>query len=341
MKNFEMNRKKLIIISDERFIENYIIDSILPSNIKNVCLITNKINPKIKKILKYNKIKFQFYVLKQLGVRWFKKNIDIKNSLMISAGSSWIIKPDIIKLFKNNILNLHQSPLPSLRGAVASYVRLYGIKSLQVCLHVVKEKIDVGEIVFSKNVFISKEIDTPIKIHNFLQKCNRELLKDFLISYFVKKKKLTYNKQNEFFSSYMPRLKTEINGWIDWSSHVYELERFIGAFDEPYTGSKTMLHGKPVSLLNVQHSCMEASKHPFENGMVLRKFMDMIVVSVKGGSLYVKKVIYKDQDIKNKIRPGDIFYTPINKLDLTKRKNIFISKDKKIYDQKKNKVKLL
>ena len=60
MKNFEMNRKKLIIISDERFIENYIIDSILPSNIKNVCLITNKINPKIKKILKYNKIKFQF-----------------------------------------------------------------------------------------------------------------------------------------------------------------------------------------------------------------------------------------------------------------------------------------
>ena len=118
MKNFEMNRKKLIIISDERFIENYIIYSILPSNIKNVCLITNKINPKIKKILKYNKIKFQFYVLKQLGVRWFKKNIDIKNSLMISAGSSWIIKPDIIKLFKNNILNLHQSPLPSLRGAV-------------------------------------------------------------------------------------------------------------------------------------------------------------------------------------------------------------------------------
>ena len=94
-----------------------------------------------------------------------------------------------------------------------------------------------------------------------------------------------------------------------------------------------MLHGKSVSLLNVQHSCMEASKHPFENGMVLRKFMDMIVVSVKGGSLYVKKVIYKNQDIKNKIRPGDIFYTE-NKLDLTK-KNIFISKDKKFMAKKK------
>ena len=41
----------------------------------------------------------------------------------------------------------------------------------------------------------------------------------------------------------MPRLKTNLNGWIDWSQNVYELERFIGAFDQPYAGAKTYLHG--------------------------------------------------------------------------------------------------
>ena len=43
-----------------------------------------------------------------------------------------------------------------------------------------KEKIDVGEIVFVKNVFISKENDTPIKIHNFLQNSNITVIDSFV-----------------------------------------------------------------------------------------------------------------------------------------------------------------
>ena len=137
----------------------------------------------------------------------------------------------------------------------------------------------------------------------------------------------------------MPRLKSKINGWIDWSSNVYELERFIGAFGDPYPGAKTMIHGKQVSLLDAQLSCMEPSKHPFENGMVIRKFLDMITISVNGGSLYIKKVLIGKKNIINKIIPGDIFYTSINKLDSSKRKNIYVLKDKLIYNNKRNKIK--
>ena len=128
----------------------------------------------------------------------------------------------------------------------------------------------------------------------------------------------------------MPRLKTEINGWIDWSLNVYELDRFIGAFSDPYPGAKTLLHGKEVSFFDVEISYMEASRHPFENGMVLRKFLDKIVVSVNGGTLYIGKVLLNKKDIFYKIKPGDIFYTNINKLNLIKRKNLFV-KDKEIY----------
>ena len=165
-----MNKSKLIILSDSLFVEAFIKDSIIPSNIKKLDLITNKKNSKLNKILKNNKIECNIHFVKKINPKFFKKKFNIKKSILILAGSTWIIKRDIIDLFKKNILNIHQSALPSLRGAVASFVKLYEIRALQTCLHVVKEKIDEGEIVYSKNIFISKEHDTPYKINSLLQK---------------------------------------------------------------------------------------------------------------------------------------------------------------------------
>ena len=53
------------------------------------------------------------------------------------------------------------------------------------------------------------------------------------------------------FSTYWPRLKTDINGWVDWSLKIDSIERFICAFDEPYSGAKTFLGNKTVSLKSV------------------------------------------------------------------------------------------
>ena len=184
-----MNKKKLIIVSHNSFAESYLRDSVIPAKIKKLDLIINEKNSKIENLIKIKRIECKIHIKKQLTPNWIKRTFDIKNSLLISAGSTWIIKKDIIKLFKRNILNLHQSALPSLRGAIASYVKLFEIRALQTCLHVVTEKIDEGDIVFTKNIFVSKEYDTPLKISAFLQRNNRALLKDFLISYFIKKKK--------------------------------------------------------------------------------------------------------------------------------------------------------
>ena len=193
-----MNKKKLVIISDFNFALSYLKESIIPSNIKIFDIITNKRNPKLLELAKTNKIDCKFHLVNKLSARWMKKNIDIKNSLVISAGSTWIIKDEIIKLLKENLLNIHQSPLPSLRGSVASYVKLFEIRAWQTSLHIIKKQLDKGKIVHSKDIFIGKENDTPLKINNLIQKKNRELLKEFLISYFIKKNKISYSKQNEF-----------------------------------------------------------------------------------------------------------------------------------------------
>lgn len=334
-----MNKKKLVLISDFNFALSYLKDSIIPANIKVFDVITNKKNQKFLDLARTHKVKCKFHLVKKLSASWIIKNIDIKNSLFISAGSTWIIEDEVIKLLKENLLNIHQSPLPSLRGSVATYVKLFEIRAWQTSLHVVKKKLDTGKIVYTKDMFIGRENDTPLKINNLVQEKNRELLKEFLIYYFIKKNKISYSKQNEFFSSYMPRLKAELNGWIDWSLNVYELERFIAAFGNPYLGAKTMLHGIQVDLFDAELSCMEASRHPFENGMVIRKFMNMAVVSVEGGSLYIKKILHKKKNIIDKIKPGDILYTTVEKINKQKRKNIFIDKSKRIFKNKKIKIK--
>ena len=46
----------------------------------------------------------------------------------------------------------------------------------------------------------------------------------------------------------------------------------------------------------------------FENGMVIRKFMDNIVISTIGGTLLCKKLFRKMKNIIQKIIPGDILY---------------------------------
>ena len=323
-----MNKKKLIIVTISNWAKLYIEESILPSKIKKFDLITDKKNNELINFIRENNIDCNLHIRGNLTSDWLKKKFDYKNSLLLSAGSPWIIDKKIIKLFKDNIINIHQSPLPCFRGSVASYVRLYELRSLQTCLHIAEEKLDAGPIVMKKDIFIDKKYDNPLKINNYLQTQNRELVKEFLNSYFVKKQKVTLSKQNNYFSSYMPRLKSKINGWIDWSMNVFELDRFIGAFDEPYPGARTMLHGKEVCFFDVQISCMDASNHPFQNGMVLRKFKDRLVVTVNGGSLYIKKIIYNKKNIIEKIKPGDIFYTKHNKLDLTSRRNIFVKKNK-------------
>ena len=95
-----------------------------------------------------------------------------------------------------------------------------------------------------------------------------------------------------------------------------------------------MIHGKKVIFRDVDYSCEDSSKHPYENGMILRKFMNKLVISVNGGSLYIGKILLGKKNITNDLKPGEIFYTPLSKLNISKRKNLYIQNNN-IYTTKK------
>ena len=327
---------KVIIISINKWALPYLRDSFNDRQLENVTLVTDKLSKELKDFLEIKNIK---YLVAKSLVSLNLKKLDIKNSIILSAAPPWIFNEKIIKKFGKNFYNVHQGPLPSMKGSIAPYMIMYDIRASQVCLHQVTSGIDSGKIIFKKNVFIPSSIKTPLDVNNFLQSKNREMVKEFLIK-LEKKTKFNLEKQNSFFSSYNIRLLSEINGWIDWNYKLDDLDRFIRSFGDPYTGAKTFINNKQVNIKYVEKSKEDAARHPDEVGRVIRRFEDYIVISVNEGSLYVKELFWKRTNIISKIKSGDKFYTKIKYLDLKNRRVNFINKDNRIYNKKTKLIKL-
>lgn len=327
---------KIIIISIHSWALHYLTDCFNDKQFKNVTLITDKLTKDLKDFLSLKKIKH--LVTKNLTTTTLEA-IDIKNNLVLSAGSPWIFSKELIDKFGENFYNVHQSPLPSMKGSVAPYIIMYDIRSFQVCLHKVTAGIDSGKIVYRKNIFIPSSLKTPLDVNNFLQRKNREMLREFL-AICEQGIKLNEETQNNFFSSYNTRLSSDINGWIDWSYEVENLDRFIRSFGEPYNGAKTFIHDKQVNIKFIEISKQDSAKHPDEIGRVIRKFEDFAIVSVSGGSIYIKELFWKKENIVDKLKSGDKFYTKMKYLDLKNRRASFVKSNNKIYNNNTRLIKL-
>ncbi len=322
------NKKNLVIFCNHVWLESIALESLSENKFKKVLMVTDK-KILISKISK----NINVLVTKKLSTNWIKNNIDYENSLLISFGSPWIFSQKIIDLFANQLLNVHQSPLPKYKGSIASYALLFRLKALQSWIHIVKKEIDSGSLIYNNDIFLDSTLDTPEKINNHIQFQNRKMIRKFLDDY-INNVKFNITNQNNIFNSYLPRLNTEINGWIDWSLNVHELDRFIRSFDKPYNGARTFLNGKEVTIKDIDFSLEDASLHSFSNGMVLRKFKERLVVSVNSGSLYIKEVKLNNQNIAMKIKNGDKFNTPFKYIDISKNRVLYSKKDNKIFNRK-------
>ena len=115
-----------------------------------------------------------------------------------------------------------------------------------------------------------------------------------------------------------------MNSWIDWSLDSDQIERFICAFDRPYSGSKTLLNSEEVRLRDVITSSTIGSVHPFQSGIIVRKTIEYILIALPKFSLIVKEVLNSnDINIIKEIRLGDRFYTPCEFLESSKSTRIF------------------
>lgn len=238
-----------------------------------------------------------------------------QNSLGVSFGAPWIFTMPLIKKFKGRLINAHGMNLPRNRGGGGfSWQIMSGDKNGSCLFHLIDEGIDSGDIVCSYNFLFPRSCRIPEDYQKFFEETEIKFLKGFL-----KKIKINYNfkiaKQDEYKSSYFPRLSTAFHGFVNWDWEAQDIERFICAFDRPYQGASTFVNGNRVFLKGVKKFVKSKDFHPFMSGLIYRK-TNKLFVAVRGGSLLIDEV-YKENgsNIALTLKVGYRFITPSKYLE--------------------------
>ena len=155
-----------------------------PINIKLIISSTKK-----AKGLNFAKIyKIRYYILNlnnQLNLALcFKKLKENNISLICLAGYMRILKKKFINQYNNKIINIHPSLLPKYKGLDTFRRGLRSKEKVTGCtVHYVNNKIDSGQIILKKKVYINKN-DTETSLKTRVQKAEYKTYAEAIIRIF-------------------------------------------------------------------------------------------------------------------------------------------------------------
>lgn len=233
-------------------------------------------------------------------------------TLVVSFGSPFIINQNLIDLYGGRIINSHGAPLPEFRGGGGLTWRfLAGDTRGSVLFHRVTTVIDDGAVLYRKNFEFPSDA-SAIKEWVVLDEIEQESgLNDFL-SRLVLGEKFFDVEQDRSLLTYFPRLNTDRHGFIDFSWPGEMIERFIGAFSEPYSGASTFIGDCRIRVYSAKFIPNNDLQHPFLYGLIVRKHSGNYWVTCKGGVLKVPEGALTPS---NTLKLGDRMYTPSNVID--------------------------
>jgi phosphoribosylglycinamide formyltransferase-1 len=116
-----------------------------------------------------------------------KLSISPTNGLICLAGFMRLLSPEFVSLFRNRILNIHPSLLPSFPGLHAQRQALeYGVKISGCTVHFVDKGLDTGPIIIQKS--------TPVFSHDTVETLSARILRDEHLIYPEAVKMITENR---------------------------------------------------------------------------------------------------------------------------------------------------
>jgi len=262
-----------------------------------------------KDYLKLNKIKTKVINSHNRLFLYLKKKNH--NVLILLIHSTFIINNNIINQFKKRIFNYHIGSLPQQRGgAPGTWQTLMSKKSTNMTIHRVTNKIDSGDIMLTKKINIKKNQSLK-DFYNTVQTNEYNFFRNFFRNF---KKNKIGKKQNKKQSNYMPRLNTNIHGYINWSWSGEEIYNFIRSFDHPFAGAKTFLDGKEVVIRDVK-LLKKYNFHPFQKGIIFKKEKNLHFIACEQFAISTDNIkIKKSRKSLNNLL-GKRLYTPYSILD--------------------------
>ena len=264
-----------------------------------------------------NEIGVPYVITEDINLEDSLINEITSNTMGIGIGEAWSFDSKIIDAFKGKLLDFMGIPLPRYRGGahytwmILANEKNNGMRLQVINEHMVQGVFDSGEIVYSID-YQMKESD--VKPSNYFEREVNESI-EFLKSFLLEArggKEFDLKTVDESESLYFPRLYTDIHAWIDWRRwDADDIERFIRAFDDPYMGARTTLGGKYLRLKDVELISDSTNYHPFQSGLIVRKYNNQAMISCKGGIIAVSKIIDDEgNNHMDSIVIGDRFFTP-------------------------------
>ena len=238
---------------------------------------------------------------------------DTQQYFYLSLGAAWIFKSEVIEsIFNNRLFNLHGTRLPQNRGGGGfSWQIMMGNRFGFCVLHQVDGGVDTGDIIAADEFIYPPFARIPEDYEKIYLNRNLDFIINFIETHRNRAEQVKPIRQSEWFSTYWPRLNTELNGYVDWSLRANEVERFICAFDAPYKGASTFLNGNKVFLRKVSVSAQDGDFHSFQSGLIYRKSKEWVCVAIKGATLIIEDMRNEDNaNILNNVKVGDRLHTP-------------------------------
>lgn len=198
----------------------------------------NAFSKSLIKLAKKNKIKVVKIDKLYRKIINNKQKIDI----IFCIGSTMILPKEILKIPILGTLNIHPSLLPNFRGRYSIPHAIFENKKYTgLTGHWISEKIDSGEILFTKKIIIN-DADTAETIYKKFTKYSLKEFKIFVAKILKNNKNLTKKvkiKQGSYRKKLLPN-----NGKIDWNWSGKKIFNFIRSMiHEPFP-PPTMKIGK-------------------------------------------------------------------------------------------------
>ncbi len=231
--------------------------------------------------------------------------------LGISVSAPWIMRKDTIDLFNGRLINIHGSKLPLYRGGAGmTWQMLQDERRGYYTYHFLAEKIDGGDILKAGSFIYPSSLTCQM---DFLSYQRRKIAESFTSFFKMLKDEKDFfpQPQDEFLSTYWPRLNAETHGYINWDWPLEEIEKFINAFSDPFDGAQSFINGERVRIKRAYAKTNEGLFHPFQVGLVYRKTLDAIFAAAKDGALVITSINDDNgQPCLKKIRVGSRIFTP-------------------------------
>lgn len=209
-----MNKIKLVLAGTAKFSADIFISLIKNSDFEIKAIISqpnkaldrskNVIETDVAKLAQNNNIKlFQPNKINEI----YNELKNIQYDFLITAAFGQYIPTNILNLAKKASINVHGSLLEKYRGAAPiQHALLNNEKETGISLIYMIEKMDAGDIIFSKQINIEKD-DTAIEIFDKLAKITNENLPNWIR--LIYSNQILAKKQNDEVATFAPKIKNE------------------------------------------------------------------------------------------------------------------------------------